>query len=411
MRNFYVTTTNIWSGQWSDPIWFEFRGIDPSLFFDDDGRVYIQGSWREGDLNNTKCSIRQFEVDIATGKPLSETKWLWDGFAEKDDAEGPHIYKKDGYYYLIAAESGTFEHHMITAARSTSIWGPYEACKKNPILTAFGTGEYIQNTGHGDIFQDGNGRWWAVVLGVRNEDGRYPLGRETFLAPASWPEGGWPKIEHPRIQFQHMVITASGEFPASVTSEPESGYIYIRNPHVENYSFSSAKGDISLTPEATTLSSRTGTTTFLGKRQLLLESTATATLHISKKEIKASGTVAGLALYKDAIRHTDIYYNFDTSEVCLANTYKLTGNSQVEKRTVEVADVDTIEFCVRAKPAVYEFCYRVGSEVGSEVVELGSLDSLDMTACDFTGTIFGIFASADERLGSPVVFQNFTLSE
>jgi beta-xylosidase len=121
MRNFYVTTEDIWSGEWSDPIWFDFSGIDPSLFFDDDGKSYIQGSWRPSNLLNLKCHISQFEVDLETGKALSETKKIWDGFAGKADAEGPHIYKKDGWYYLLTAEAATFEHHMITKARSRDI--------------------------------------------------------------------------------------------------------------------------------------------------------------------------------------------------------------------------------------------------------------------------------------------------
>jgi beta-xylosidase len=134
-KNFYVTTKDIWSGDWSDPIFFDFKGIDTSLFFDDDDRAYIQGSWREGLLTETICTIRQFEVDIGTGKALSETKELWKGFSGKNDAEGPHIYKKDGYYFLVTAECGTFEHHAISVARSMDIWGPYESYAENPILT------------------------------------------------------------------------------------------------------------------------------------------------------------------------------------------------------------------------------------------------------------------------------------
>ena len=189
MENFYITTKDIWSDDWSDPIYFDFKGIDPRLFFDDDGRVHVQGSWREGALHERLCSIRQFEIDVETGKALSDTREIWDGWA-KGDTEGPHVYKKAGYYFLLVAEAGTFEHHLIAIARSRSIWGPYKSYEKNPILTADGMDEYVQNTGHGDLFQDHDGEWLITVLGVRNEDGRFPLGRETFLAPISWPTGG-----------------------------------------------------------------------------------------------------------------------------------------------------------------------------------------------------------------------------
>jgi beta-xylosidase len=158
VSNFYVSTTDIWSDRWTDPIYFDFHGIDPSIFFDDDDRVYIQGSWRAGPLHEPQCTIRQVEINIATGEYLSEIKELWIGFSGKSDVEGPHIYKKDEYYYLLTAEDGTFETHLIAVARSTNIWGPYESYEKNPLLTAAGTKEYIQNTGHGDLFQDRDGQ-------------------------------------------------------------------------------------------------------------------------------------------------------------------------------------------------------------------------------------------------------------
>jgi beta-xylosidase len=406
MRNFYVTTKDIWSGEWSDPVYFEFRGIDPSLFFDDDDRVYIQGSWREGNLMNTKCSIRQFEIDISTGKALSETKLLWNGFADKDDAEGPHIYKKDGYYYLVAAEAGTFEHHMITAARSKDIWGPYESCENNPVLTAFGTEEYVQHTGHGDLFEDGNGDWWAVALGVRNEDGRYPLSRETFLTPVLWQKGGWPEIEHPRMRFQSKAVAS--ESSRSTVSIPDPGYIYIRNPCRAHYDFPS-ENKITLTPQVMTLSSPTGTTSFLGKRQRLLDSTATATLQLPETTSVRPRTISGLTLYKDAIRHSEIYFDFSTSAVCFGSVQKVKGDSKVERRQVEVQGESVIRFQVKSTAKEYEFNYQVRNS--NEWETIGRIDSMDMTAYDFTGTIFGIFASTEEESSSPVIFTEFQLSE
>ena len=157
-ENFYVTTTDIWSNEWSDPIHFDFCGIDPSLFFDDDGRTYIQGSYRAGPVWDPQCTVGQFEIDITTGKALSSIEHIWDGALGKQDVEGPHIYKKDGYYYLLTAEDGTFEHHAITMARSDNIWGPFQSSPSNPILCAYGTSETIQHTGHGDLFQSPDGQ-------------------------------------------------------------------------------------------------------------------------------------------------------------------------------------------------------------------------------------------------------------
>jgi beta-xylosidase len=114
---FYITTRDIWSNQWSDPIYFDFEGIDPSLFFDEDDCAYIQGSYRAGPLGNPRCSIRQFEVDILTGKPLSETRTLWTGHLSQGGVKGPHIYKMATTIYFVA-EGGTWQRHCITIARS-----------------------------------------------------------------------------------------------------------------------------------------------------------------------------------------------------------------------------------------------------------------------------------------------------
>lgn len=106
--NFLITTDDIWSDNWSDAIPFDFYGIDPSLFFDDDGRAYIQGSWMmEMDrMKQPSCTIKQFEIDVRSGSALSETREIWGGFAKRD-TEGPHIYKKDGWYYLLVDERET----------------------------------------------------------------------------------------------------------------------------------------------------------------------------------------------------------------------------------------------------------------------------------------------------------------
>jgi len=138
-ENFIVSTTDIWSGQWSDAIPFSFQGIDPSIFFDSDGKSYIQGSAAPGPMTR----IHLFEIDLRTGEKLSEEKEIWKGTGG-EYPEGPHLYKKDEWYYVVISEGGTFEGHMITVARSRDIWGPYEAFERNPILTARDTREYIR---------------------------------------------------------------------------------------------------------------------------------------------------------------------------------------------------------------------------------------------------------------------------
>jgi beta-xylosidase len=409
MQNFYVTTKDIWSGEWSDPIFFDFRGIDPSIFFDEDDRAYIQGSWRDGTLKETVCTIKQFEVDIATGASLSEPKELWKGFAGKKDAEGPHIYKKDGYYYLITAEAGTFEHHMICAARSTSLWGPYESYEKNPILTAFGTDGIVQNTGHGDLFQDESGAWWLTCLGVRNDGGRYPLGRETFLTAVSWPKDGWPAIDLPTLEFQRNQVapesSGGSEFP-QLKGRARVDDVYIRDPQLEDYAFSSDSRTISITPRVPTLSVQRGTTSFVGKRQRGLNSTATVTLQLQDR--KDQTTKAGLALYKEDCRHVEIYYDYSTCEVGFHKEHKILRMDVLTQKALSPPSPRSVAFRIRATGHKYDFDFRGGDE--QDWTLLGSVDAKEMTGCDFSGPILGIFASTIEtETTSPVIFEDFDI--
>jgi len=190
--NFFVWTDDP-CGEWSDPVRVAQGGIDPSFFRDDDGQVWITTSLT---MEGHPPGICLNAVDLATGALRDpEPTWIWGGTGGKYP-EGPHIYKKDGWYFLLISEGGTEFGHMVTVARSRQIEGPYEPCPHNPILTHRSLMSPIQSTGHADLFQDTRGDWWMVFLGVRHSG--YPpyhhLGRETFLAPVTWPDDGWPFV-------------------------------------------------------------------------------------------------------------------------------------------------------------------------------------------------------------------------
>jgi beta-xylosidase len=186
--NFVFTSKDPYSSAaWSDPVHFNFSGYDTSPFWDDDGTVYVTGThaWE------VQPGIQMFPVDLRTGE-VGESVNIWNGTGASAP-EGPHIYKKDGYYYLLIAEGGTGSGHMATMARAKNISGPYEPHPHNPVLTNTNTTEYFQNVGHADLFQDSDENWWAVALSVRQgPDGSYPMGRETVLTPVTWEEGEWP---------------------------------------------------------------------------------------------------------------------------------------------------------------------------------------------------------------------------
>ncbi|KAE8369383.1 glycosyl hydrolase [Aspergillus caelatus] len=166
---------------WSDPVHYDPISIDPDLFWDDDGVVYVATA---GTYLQT--------IDLKTGT-VGQPQQIWNG-TTGIFLEGPHLYKKDGYYFLMTAEGGSGMNHSVTIARSRNIWGPYESCPQNPVLTNRNTSEYFQNIGHADLFHDARGHWWSSALAWRSgpEGQTYPMGREMVLTPVTWKEGEWP---------------------------------------------------------------------------------------------------------------------------------------------------------------------------------------------------------------------------
>jgi alpha-N-arabinofuranosidase len=184
------------AGPWSDPVWLDADGIDPSVFFDEDGRIWLHGTRlaREPQWHHqTEVWLRQY--DPALKVLVGPEHVIWKGAVLGAVwAEGPHLYKVDGTYYLLAAEGGTEIHHAVAVARSSTVTGPYEGCRSNPVLTHrhLGRGTDVVGAGHADLVQAVDGSWWAVLLAMRRYGGyHYPLGRETFVVPVSW-EDGWP---------------------------------------------------------------------------------------------------------------------------------------------------------------------------------------------------------------------------
>ncbi|KAI4754093.1 hypothetical protein E4T52_13781 [Aureobasidium sp. EXF-3400] len=170
------------SDSWSDPIRYDAEYIDPDLFWDTDGTAYV-----------TSAGLNLQRVDLTTGE-LSSPVNIYNGTAGADFLEGPHMYKKDGYYYILAAEGGSGVNHTVIIARSRNITGPYQSYENNPVLTNRRTNEFFQNIGHADLFQDSRGSWWAAMLSWRSGPAAltYPMGREMSLTPVTWPKSDWP---------------------------------------------------------------------------------------------------------------------------------------------------------------------------------------------------------------------------
>ena len=303
--NFMVTATDP-AGPWSEPIWLEQQGIDPSLLFED-GKCYM--------VSNPEGGIHLCEIDPVSGKQLTESKLLWKGTGGRYP-EGPHVYKIGDYYYLLISEGGTELAHSLTVARSKDIYGPYESNPANPILThcnQAGQSSQIQGTGHGDLVQDENGNWWVVFLAYRNYGGGsyHHLGRETFLAPVTWEED-WPVVNGgkpvelemdgeslpvPRSKIRRERYCNSG---ADGFSFMGSEWLYIQNPDSSKYEH--IGNTLRMHGASATLSEGVNPT-FLGRRQESAGFSVTAQVDGSNL---AQGDEAGITVFQIVDGHIEI---------------------------------------------------------------------------------------------------------
>ncbi|HQV34392.1 MAG TPA: glycoside hydrolase family 43 protein, partial [Calditrichia bacterium] len=278
--NFVVTAENP-AGPWSDPHWLpEVNGIDPSLFFDENGQAYIVYNSDAPDnkpLYPGHRSVRMFEFDYRNLRVVGEEKLLVNGGVDITQnpvwIEGPHLYRINDFYYLMAAEGGTAEDHREVIFRSKSVAGPYLPWAGNPILTQRHLPPQrphaITSTGHADLVQTPNGDWWAVFLGIRpyppEEQHRYNTGRETFLAPVRWTGDGWPVInpDFEEVQYRYPMPVMPADPPGPIPysgnftyrdefegAELGPNWQFLRTPLQKWYALEAGVLRISLRPES-----------------------------------------------------------------------------------------------------------------------------------------------------------------
>lgn len=227
MVNFVITAKNP-AGPWSDPHVIEGApGIDPDLFFDDDGKVYYVGTHALGEPDqNGIGEIWVQELDLKEWKLTGQRHSVWRGACDGCCTEGPHMYKVNGLYYLLVAEGGTSYHHAVMIAASEHINGPFESNPRNPILTSrhLSKSNWVHSTGHADLVELEDGRWYMVALGIRNDkDGASNMGRETHLMPVIWEPAimRWEQVSDDKwepVEYQWPVVA------------PETGKVERNNP-------------------------------------------------------------------------------------------------------------------------------------------------------------------------------------
>lgn len=313
----FNSTDPLSPGSWSLPVRFineDIGSFDPDLFWDDDGQAYVTAHVFDIVGNNI------YPIDVTTGEYGPNTN-LWNGTGGVWP-EGPHMYRKDDYYYLVLAEGGTSFDHMVTIARSSELLGPYEPYENNPILSNANTSQYFQSVGHADFFQDFEGNWWGIALSIRQgppgHTSSFPMGRETVLYPVKWPENGWPEAEPVRGRMSGPLPPRSRDVPGDgpwVEEGDDHGFegddlplhfMHFRFPPEDMYTISD--GSLVVKPSSYNL---TGDETFepsdrlsyVGRRQTDTFFTYYVDMEYSPEE---EGEEAGVTLFANQWQHADL---------------------------------------------------------------------------------------------------------
>lgn len=407
--NFFVYTADPY-GEWSEPVHLPFEGIDPSLFFDDDGKIYYCGTDTSifvSELTLTKSVSPAGNVSITCDK-TGEKVYPWNG-SGGNNPEGPHLYKVNGIYYLMIAEGGTEYCHMVTIARSTSIYGPYESCPQNPILTNRSTGLPIKAAGHADMVADQNGNWWAVCLGIRplGYPFRHNLGRETMLVPVVW-KNDWPVMGcngdghvDPEITTSllpcsetafDMPFQSSFYIPGqSLTDEFNTVSIHpswntIYNPDYNLYEFTS--DGLVLHGNQYNLSDNMPKS-LLCRRQEHFDFTAQLTLRM--KEIPEGGE-AGISIYMNNRHHYEAAMAMKNQKRCLIIRRQIGKLTAIE----HIIAYDGEAVILQLTGSREEYCFHFLAAENAPAVFIGSGEAQYLTTeaggC-FTGNYIAIYAS------------------
>ncbi len=396
-RNFYVYTDDIY-GEWSDPIDVDQGGIDPSLYFEED-RVYFTSNGR--DENHVPC-IYQCEIEISTGRKLTESRIIWRGSGGRL-VEGPHLYKIEDYYYLLAAEGGTEYGHMVTYARGETPYGPFDGYPGNPVLTNRNLGDdEIQGVGHGDLIQDWDGNWWLLHLGFRQMalwKQYHHLGREVFLTPVYWDGEGWFRagdrgIAEKEVSVQAVKKEIHQNFCKQVDFSREhwdEQWSYIRNPVQECYEIEKNR----LRIRASSCSLRdVGSPSFLGIRQR--EFTGSLTVCV-----KPGYGEAGVSIYMDENHHYDLAVRCGgdgmeyVSRICIGGMMDEQCRAADMADMAESADAADRETSVRMEIQFFRDHYLMTVKAGDIIClerQMAGKYLSSEVAGGFTGVFFGLYA-------------------
>ncbi len=410
--NFVITAKNP-AGPWSDPIWLPFEGIDPSIYWEGD-RAYIVNNRApdEPPRYDGHRAIWVQEYDWRAGKMVGEGTQLINGGVDLSKKpvwiEGPHIFKKDGWYYLTAAEGGTSVNHSQVVLRSKELRGPYLPFAGNPILTQRDLDPKrphpISAAGHAELVQTQDGDWWATFLATRPyEDDYYNIGRETFLLPVTWKDG-WPIIldkgktvpwtlAKPRLPVSPPPkLPTSGDF--GYTDEFDGAklamqWIGVRTPKTPFYRL--ANGTLTMSG-GDALGDRQGVPGFVGRRQQHAIADVSTTLRYSPAK---DGARAGLV----AMQNDYAYLFFGLTRIDgqpRIALYKREGKNTRDETAPEALVASApftgkgpVTLTIHAKGGEMAFDYAVGGKTATLKPDLDVRILSTARAGGFVGTVIG----------------------
>lgn len=415
--NFIVTSRDP-AGPWSDPVWMPtVGGIDPSLYFDDDGKVYLMNNDAPpaAPRYDGHRAIWIREIDPESFQPVTEATVIIDGGVRPEEKpiwiEGPHIYKRDGWYYLSAAEGGTAEGHSQVILRSRRVTGPYEAFAGNPILTQRGLPRErpfpVTSVGHADYVEDDEGRWWAAFLGVRPYEGDYyNTGRETFLAPVEWRDG-WPVILDEGATVPYAAprpalppapapaLPTTGRFAVDESFAGETLAPHWISPRAPSRPWLRlANGGVELEARADRLGAG-GAPSFIGRRQQHQFAVVTTRLDFAPRQ---PGDEAGLA----AFQSDDFFYALglgrdEQGRAAVRLRRKAGDGEAVTLASAPVEERKPVRLRIEARGGEYDFSYAQDDDWTMLAAGEDGKVLSTRRAGGFVGALFALYA---ERAGA-----------
>jgi alpha-N-arabinofuranosidase len=420
---FYVVTTHVERGNffvaapraggpWSDPVWLDEEGVDPSLAFLD-GRVYYTRNGRGTDPDHP--FIFQSEL-VRTPHGLtqkSEPQVIWKGTGGIWP-EGPHLYRRGEWYYLVTAEGGTSYGHSVVVARSRTPHGPFVASPHGPLLTHRERPRHpIQATGHADLVELEDGSTWAVLLGVRPTRGRHHhLGREAFLAPVCWDVDGWPRI--PRLELRMAApplrtvgSTASSDTVEFASARLPASFVFVRNPVRGSWSLRERPGFLRLWGLPASLRD-VASPAFACRRQQHHEMTARTRLTFDPRRPNEQ---AGLCLRANELFHASLVVTVGER----ARELRLVRTSAGRATTLGSTKLGRGPVTLEVRATAAEYVFAGGT--GQRLQDLGRVATRAFSAeailrrtgrHHFTGTMVGLLATGNgSRASAPADFHWF----